>query len=88
MSRGAETETSTVAQLSAPVGVRTRAWKVKTKSEKFREFQNSKVIYRKHLRNQMLNLWCCTRNVGKIISIECQPSTSDLRLEFRASEEL
>ena len=85
MSGGAETETSKVAQLSAPVGVRTRAWKVKTKSE---EFQNSYVIYREHLRNQMLNLCCCTRNVGKVISIECQPSTSDLRLEFRASEEL
>ena len=51
MIRGAETETSTGAQLSAPVGVRTRAWKVKTKSE---EFQNSNVIYREHLRNKCL----------------------------------
>ena len=88
MIRGAETETSTGAQLSAPVGVRTRAWKVKTKSPKSpksEEFQNSNVIYREHLRNKCLTFGAVPATWEKefLSNVNTQLQTSALGFELR-----
>ena len=51
VSEGTETETSKGAQLlSTPVGVRTRAWKVKTKTW---NFKNSSVVYQEYLQKYL-----------------------------------